>query len=47
MTIYEVQIPSEKKADILGKLDMININSRTMFPEIEFASKYIKEKWAK
>ncbi|GLQ36792.1 hypothetical protein GCM10007908_04120 [Rhizobium albus] len=44
-TSHVISIDRDKKADILNELDVININSRTMFPEIEFASKYIKKKW--
>jgi len=41
----KIIIPAECKEDILGQLDTLNINSRSMFPEIEFTSKYIKKKW--
>ena len=43
----EIVIPKDGKREVLGQLDVLNINSRTMFPEIEFASKYIKQKWTK
>lgn len=42
----KIIIPAECKKSILAQLDALNINSRTMFPEIEFTSKYIKQKWA-
>ncbi|MGF6694105.1 hypothetical protein M2318_004189 [Metapseudomonas resinovorans] len=41
----KIIIPAECKEDILTQLDALNINSRSMFPEIEFTSKYIKKKW--
>lgn len=44
-TKREVRIPANAKKDILKELDALNINSRTMFPEIEFVAKYIKAKW--
>lgn len=44
-TLHTILVPAAKKEPILRELDLININSRTMFPEIEFASKYIKRKW--
>tara|TARA_R100001126_G_scaffold15926_3_gene7349 strand:- start:9271 stop:9987 length:717 start_codon:yes stop_codon:yes gene_type:complete len=43
--LHTIVIPAAKKATILRELDIININSRTMFPEVEFVSKYIKNKW--
>jgi hypothetical protein len=44
-SLHTISIPAAKKDSILRELDLININSRTMFPEIEFVSKYIKRKW--
>lgn len=41
-----ITIPAESKIDIIKQLDTLNINSRTMFPEIEFTSNYIKKKWS-
>lgn len=41
----EIVIPAEAKEGILKELDVLNINSRTMFPEVEFVAKYIKNKW--
>ena len=43
----ELIIPSSAKKRILKHLDLLNINERTMFPEIESVSKYIKEKYTK
>ncbi|CAE6701609.1 hypothetical protein R20943_00597 [Paraburkholderia aspalathi] len=43
--IQRIKIPHDSKQDIIDQLDVLNINSRTLFPEVEFASKYIKEKW--
>lgn len=40
-------VPAERKRIIINQLDALNINSRSMFPEVEFASKYIKDKWIK
>ncbi len=45
--IKNIKIPSDAKSKILKELDSLNINSRTMFPEVEFTSKYIKKKWIK
>ncbi|QMM52606.1 FRG domain-containing protein [Enterobacter sp. RHB15-C17] len=41
----KIIIPAEAKSQILIELDVLNINSRTMFPEVEFAAGYIKKKW--
>lgn len=43
--IKRIIIKKGQKPDILAELDKININSRTMFPEIEEVSKYIKKNW--
>ena len=43
----ELKIPSKVKPNILKELDILNINSRSMFPEIEYTSRYIKRKWEK
>ncbi|BAW25187.1 MULTISPECIES: FRG domain-containing protein [Pseudomonas] len=45
--IRKIIVPADKKWSIVKQLDALNINSRTMFPEVEFASKYIKDKWIK
>ncbi|ABA74170.1 FRG domain-containing protein [Pseudomonas fluorescens] len=42
----KIIIPCQCKKKIVAQLDALNINSRTMFPEVEFTSKYIKKKWA-
>lgn len=41
----KIIIPAECKKDMVIQLDALNINSRSMFPEIEFTSKYIRQKW--
>lgn len=41
----KIIIPAKCKENIIIQLDALNINSRSMFPEIEFTSKYIKQKW--
>ncbi|TCM58218.1 FRG domain-containing protein [Rhizobium sp. PP-F2F-G48] len=43
----ELLIPAADKPGILRELDLLNINSRTMFPEVEFVSRYIRDKWKK
>ncbi|MGF6178931.1 FRG domain-containing protein [Ensifer sp. 4252] len=40
-----INVPAPAKPDILKELDILNINSRSMFPEIEYTSRYIKRKW--
>jgi len=45
--LNRINIESNNKKKILNELDKININHRTMFPEIEFTSRYIKQKWKK
>ncbi|TSD78967.1 FRG domain-containing protein [Pseudomonas sp. KBS0710] len=45
LTMTKIDIAAAHKLPILKQLDILNINSRSLFPEIEFASKYIKEKW--
>lgn len=44
-TVKRIRVPARKKPGILNDLDSLNINSRSLFPEIESASKYIKKKW--
>lgn len=44
-SVTSIRIPKSAKPKILKDLDVLNINSRTMFPEVEFAAKYIKRKW--
>lgn len=47
LTISKIVIPASHKARIVSQLDTLNINSRTMFPEIAFAAKYIEAKFRK
>jgi hypothetical protein len=44
-TLHQIHIPAACKDHIRRELDTMNINSRTMFPEIEFTSEYIRDKW--
>jgi hypothetical protein len=46
LTHNKIIIPAESKPRIMKQLDTLNINSRSLFPEIEFASTYIKRKWS-
>ncbi|WP_440811012.1 FRG domain-containing protein [Pseudomonas syringae] len=46
LTHNKIMIRSESKSKIMKQLDTLNINSRSLFPEIEFASTYIKRKWS-
>lgn len=41
----KISIPAQNKTAILQHLDALNINSRTLFPEIENISHYIKQRW--
>ncbi|WP_084637815.1 FRG domain-containing protein [Paracoccus sp. J55] len=43
--LRKIRVPAEAKKSILKDLDSININHRTLFPEMETASRYIKRKW--
>lgn len=43
--IERFQIPFEHKQDIRKQLDRLNINMGTMYPELEHAAHYIKEKY--
>lgn len=43
--VSHIRIPADAKTKILKDLDALNINSRTMFPEVEFVAKYIKKRW--
>ena len=38
-------IESKYKSKILQELDMLSINSASLFPEIENKAKYVKEKY--
>jgi len=42
--IRKIKVPADTKKHILTELDGININSSTLFPEIESAAKYIMSK---
>ncbi|CAI8882747.1 FRG domain-containing protein [Pseudomonas sp. DR48] len=46
LTHNKIIIPAASKPKIIKQLDTLNINSRSLFPEIEFASTYIKRKWS-
>lgn len=41
----KITIPKLSKQKIVNQLDTLNINTRTLFPEIEFSSNYIRNKW--
>lgn len=43
--VEKIEIPANAKETIISQLDKININKRTLFPEIESTSRYIKERW--
>jgi hypothetical protein len=43
-TLLKIKIPGEMKANILKRLDRMNINSSTLFPGIDGFSKYLSEK---
>lgn len=45
--LRNIIIPAKNKPHIIKQLDDLNINSRSMFPEIESTSEYIKKKWKK
>lgn len=45
VTKKTITIPNRCKKSILNELDALNINERSMFPEIEYAARYIKAKW--
>ncbi|MDH2327829.1 FRG domain-containing protein [Cereibacter sp. SYSU M97828] len=38
-------VAADAKMPILRQLDALNINARSLFPEIEYAARYIKKKW--
>lgn len=46
LKVRAIRVPKNRKMKILDELDAININSRSMFPEIDSASIYIKNKWS-
>lgn len=41
----EMTVAASAKIEILKQLDALNINPRSMFPEMEHASRYIKRNW--
>lgn len=43
--VDRIVVPAGVKRDVLSQLDALNINSRSLFPEIEFAAKYIRQNW--
>jgi hypothetical protein len=43
-TLLKIKIPGNMKADILKRLDRMNINSSTLFPGIDGFSRYLSEK---
>ncbi len=47
MKVKKILIGHRWKGDIEKELDVLNINSRSLFPEVETASQYIKKKWTK
>lgn len=42
--VGRTKVPAEAKAKILRELDRININASTLFPEVDYAAKYIMSK---
>ena len=42
--IMEIEIPSNKKEEIIGKLDILGTNSESIFPGIEGACRYVNWK---
>ncbi|WP_202863194.1 FRG domain-containing protein [Pararhodobacter aggregans] len=43
--LSRIEIRSDYKEKVIRQLDDIGINPKVLFPEIEYASRYIKEKW--
>jgi len=41
INVERIRIDAKSKVDILGELDKLGINEKTMFPEIERAARYI------
>jgi hypothetical protein len=39
--VQRISVPVESKKRILGELDKLNINEKTLFPEIERAARYL------
>ncbi|WP_180086526.1 FRG domain-containing protein [Acinetobacter sp. YH12226] len=42
--VYKIRIKKEDKKTILGELDLLNINQRTVYPSMENSAKYIKNR---
>lgn len=42
--IMEIEIPSKRQEEIMGKLDILGINAESIFPGIEGACKYVNWK---
>lgn len=47
IVVNKLKIPAESKLIILDELNQLNINEKSMFPEVEKVSIYIKSKWEK
>ena len=45
IAIRRLKIEARKKKNILGELDKLNINGRTLFPEIENITEYIERRY--
>lgn len=45
VSVKKLIISAAAKNDILKELNQLNINEKSMFPEIEKVSTYLKEKW--
>ena len=43
--IHRIRINKGSKANILKELDLVNINSRTIYPTLENTAKYLLEKY--
>lgn len=43
--IHRIRIDKNSKADLLKELDLVNINSRTIYPNLENTAKYLLEKY--
>ncbi|WP_400082597.1 FRG domain-containing protein [Yoonia sp. R78084] len=42
--VTQYSIPKDNKQNLIAELDILNINGRTLFPEIDNVSKYIRRK---
>lgn len=43
--IHRIRINKDSKSDILKELDLVNINSKTIYPTLENTAKYLLEKY--